>query len=63
VPGRQCTCPTDEYDKLASMEIEQAGDRIRLRMEPKAGEKLDTADIAACLDYTTAGVNEDKSDD
>jgi hypothetical protein len=50
----QCSCPTSEYDKLASMEVEQDGDAIRLRLEPKPGESLDTSAIAACLDYTTA---------
>lgn len=59
----QCTCPTDEYEKLASMEVEQAGDRIRLRLEPKPGEKFDTSEIAACLDYTTAKVTEAWTDD
>lgn len=50
----RCSCPTDEYQKLASMDIEQADDLIRLRLEPKPGEELDTSEIAACLDYTTA---------
>jgi hypothetical protein len=50
----QCMCPTDEYEKLASMEVEYAGDRIRLRLESKPGEMFDTSEIAACLDYTTA---------
>jgi len=27
---------------------------IRIRLEPKAGQVLDTRQIAACLDYTTA---------
>jgi len=49
----QCSCPTDEYKKLASMDVEQSGDVIRLRLEAKAGEKFDTSEIAACLDYTT----------
>ena len=50
----RCSCPTDEYKKLASMEVEEAGGLIKLRLETKPGEKLDTAQIAACLDYTTA---------
>jgi hypothetical protein len=54
----QCTCPTDEYEKLASMEVEQAGDLIRIRLQPQPGEKIDTSEIAACLDYTTARVAE-----
>lgn len=54
----QCSCPTDEYEKLASMEVEQVEDLIRLRLEPKPGEKFDTSEIAACLEYTTAKVAE-----
>lgn len=57
----QCSCPTDEYEKLASMEIEQGEDRIRLRLEPKPGESFDTSQIAACLDYTTSNAGEARS--
>ena len=49
----QCSCPTDEYAKLASMKVEQSGDGIRIQLEPKPGERLDIGEIAACLDYTT----------
>ena len=31
----QCSCPTDEYQKLASMDIQLAGDVISLRLEAK----------------------------
>jgi hypothetical protein len=48
-----CSCPTDEYEKLASMDVEQSGEVIRLRLAAKAGEKFDPSEIAACLDYTT----------
>lgn len=54
----QCSCPTDEYQKLAAMNIERSQDEIRLRLEPKPGEKFDLSEIAACLDYTTAKANE-----
>jgi hypothetical protein len=50
----RCSCPTDEYQKLASMEVEQETDTIRLRLHAKPGERFDTSEIAACLDYTTA---------
>ncbi len=50
----QCSCPTDEYQKLAAMEVEQGHDAIRLTLDPKPGEKFDATEIAACLDYTTA---------
>lgn len=48
----QCSCPTDEYEKVASMDVEPAGDRIAIRLAAKPGTTLDTAGIAACLDYT-----------
>jgi hypothetical protein len=54
----QCSCPTDEYQKLAAIDVQHAGDLIRLRLEAKPGEKFDTAEIAACLDYTTAKLTE-----
>jgi hypothetical protein len=56
-----CSCPTDEYQKLAAMDVEQSGDVIRLRLEAKPGEKFDTSEIAACLDYTTAKLTEPKA--
>ena len=42
-------CPTDEYGKLASMEVIGAGDSIRVRLEAKPGEKLDAAQVETCL--------------
>ena len=50
----QCSCPTDEYQKLASMDVQHTREVIRIRLEPKAGQVLDTRQIAACLDCTTA---------
>ena len=48
-----CACPTDEYAKLASIEVIDAGDSIRVRLETRPGETLDAAKIETCLDYTT----------
>jgi len=58
----QCSCPTNEYDKLESMEVEPGEDLIRMRLEPKPGTKFDTSQIAACLDYTTATLPPAKND-
>jgi hypothetical protein len=55
-----CSCPTDEYQKLAAMHVEQSGDVIHVRLEAKPGEKLDTTEIAACLDYSTARLTQTK---
>lgn len=49
----RCDCPTDEYDKLASMEVSEAGDSIRVRLATKPGEKLNAAQIESCLAHTT----------
>ncbi len=48
----RCSCPTDEYEKLASMDVQPGDDRIDIRLEAKPGTSLDTSEIEACLDYT-----------
>ena len=58
----RCSCPTDEYHKLALMNVQQDGDVIRIRLEPRAGQVLDTTQIAACLDYTTATASDTTAD-
>ena len=58
----QCSCPTNEYDKLESMGVEPGEDLIRMRLEPKPGTKFDTSQIAACLDYATATLPPAKND-
>lgn len=52
----RCSCPTDEYQKLAHMEVEEGPGTVRLRLEPKPGETFDTAEIDACLDSTTRSI-------
>jgi hypothetical protein len=48
----RCSCPTDEYLKVAAMDVRPTGDRIAIRLEAKPGTSLDATEIAACLDYT-----------
>jgi hypothetical protein len=47
-----CTCPTDQYHKLASMQVERGEDAITLKLEPKPGERFDTAELKTCLEHT-----------
>lgn len=54
----QCSCPTDEYQKLQAMDVQPGEDNIQLRLEPKPGERFDVSEIAARLDYTTAKATE-----
>jgi hypothetical protein len=48
----RCSCPTDEYRKVATMDVRPTGDRIAIRLEEKPRMSLDASEIAACLDYT-----------
>ena len=48
----QCSCPTDEYDKVADMTLEPSPGSIRIELVAKPGAVFDTAEIAACLEYT-----------
>jgi hypothetical protein len=48
----RCTCPTDQYEKVAAMEVEPRADEISIRLRPLEGERFDTDEIASCLDYT-----------
>ena len=48
-----CSCPTDEYRKLASIDVQDSGDAIVVRLEAKPGEELDIDQLETCLDYTT----------
>jgi hypothetical protein len=48
----RCSCPTDEYEKVAAMDVQPGQDRIDINLEAKPGTTLDTSEIEACLDYT-----------
>ncbi len=48
----RCSCPTDEYKKLDSLEIDHLAGKIRLRLNPKSGQAFDKAEIEKCLDHT-----------
>jgi hypothetical protein len=58
----QCACPTDEYQKLASMELDQAEDSIQINLIAKQGVEIDPQEIDRCLDYTIQSVSERKTD-
>jgi hypothetical protein len=53
---RTCSCPTDEYQNVASMTVDANESRIAIRLEAKPGAKLDVSEIESCLDYTIGGV-------
>ena len=53
----RCSCPTDEYDKVASIQLSGAEGRIDIRLEAKPGRDFDARQIANCLDHTLAAVD------
>ena len=56
----RCSCPTNEYSKLESLEIKQTEGKINLRLSSKKGEVFDSAEIGKCLDYTEKKVTSSK---
>ncbi len=48
----RCSCPTNEYEKLDSLNIEAAGGKVRLSLKAKSGQVLDGSEIQKCLDHT-----------
>ena len=48
----RCSCPTQEYQKVAALEVIDSGDAIELCIAAKSGQQIDTAEIEKCLDHT-----------
>lgn len=46
-----CECSTDEYEKVASMDVQSDGDAITISVRTKPGETIDPSCISDCLDY------------
>jgi Co/Zn/Cd efflux system component len=55
----RCTCPTTEYQKLESLQVEATGDSIKLQLRPKAGTQFDLSEIEQCLQHTVTKATED----
>ena len=48
----QCSCPSPQYGKLESIDIARDASGVSVDLKAKAGETIDEADIARCLDHT-----------
>ena len=48
----RCTCPTQEYSKLDSLEVASDEDAIKLKLKSKPDVTLDETEIRKCLEYT-----------
>ena len=53
----RCSCPTEEYKKLDSFEIEDNDKTIQLHFKSKAGTKIDKEEINQCLEYTAKQIS------
>lgn len=48
----ECMCPTDEFDKLESVQVVSGEDEVIIRLRAKPGETLDDSEIDACVRWT-----------
>ncbi len=53
----RCSCPTDEYSKLDSLEVEKSNGNINLRLKAKKGQEFNKNEIEKCLDYADEQVD------
>ena len=52
----RCSCPTDEYKKLASLEIEDNENGLKLHIKSKPGTKIDATEINQCMEHTNTKI-------
>ncbi|HEY3089769.1 MAG TPA: hypothetical protein VGJ59_17095 [Jatrophihabitantaceae bacterium] len=55
----RCGCRTDQYERLEEMTIRTDVDELTIRLHRRDGQRLDTGELQACLDYT---INEAQHD-
>ena len=48
----RCSCPTQEYQKLGSLQVEQSNGEINLRLVSRHGTQFDQAEIEKCLEHS-----------
>lgn len=57
----RCSCPTAEYKKLDSLEIDSNEKGIQLHLKSKDGTKIDKGEINKCLEHTAKKIDKEKS--
>ena len=48
----RCSCPTQEYEKVETLNIIDNEKSIQLSIKSKENEVIDTKEIEKCLEYT-----------
>ncbi len=56
----RCSCPTQEYQKLGSLLVEQTAGKISLRLKSKEGTQFNQGEIERCLEHTQAQIKSKK---
>lgn len=54
-----CSCPTDEYKKLQSLNISSLDNELILNIEAKPNQIFDVNEIKKCLDFTLSKLKKD----
>lgn len=57
----RCGCPTDQYDRLASIEVGGGDGELTVHLTPRPGEHLDPGALGACMDYTLESASDTQS--
>ena len=55
-----CSCPTNEYDKLETLEVEKNNGVISLSLKPKEGQDFEKSEIEKCLTHTETKLDSSK---
>ena len=55
----RCGCPTDQHDRLEDITVHDTPDEHTIQLRPCEGQRLDTSQLQACVDYTIAAANQD----
>ena len=59
--GTRCGCPTDQDDRLASVEVGGGDGELTVQLTPRPGEHLDPDALRACMDYTLESAADNQS--
>ena len=51
-----CSCPTDQYEKVAGIQLDANDQQITIELQPVEGARFDTDELAVCLDHTIATI-------
>jgi hypothetical protein len=48
----RCTCPTTEYTKLDSLQVDPAPEAVVLTLKPKSGQRFDLSAVERCVEHS-----------